>query len=177
VARESQSGKNLQGGKKTGWERGSSRNLAGDVPFWSPEVSGTRPPKPARRRHSLLGSSPLIPALILLLLIVFLPASKWFRQSVHSAAQFPVLQQISALIHGQKEQSLMPNVKVWAKKQTGFYYCRGNILFGTKQGKLMAQGKALTSGYRPADGDYCTSDKATEVSRNSEPPRKALGTR
>lgn len=81
------------------------------------------------------------------------------------------------LIHGQKKQQLLPNMKVWAKKQSGFYYCPGNILFGTKQGRLVTQEKALTSGYRPAGGQYCTADNATEVSRYNEPSPKSLGAR
>jgi hypothetical protein len=172
VARKLEPGRILRDGERSG-----SRNLAEPPPFWSPDVPGTRPHKPARRRHSLLGSSPLIPALFLLLIVALLPSSKWFRQSVHTAVRFPVIQSISALIHGQKKQSLMPNVKVWAKKQTGFYYCRGGILFGKDEGRLMTQGEALESGYRPADGQYCTADKATEVSRNSEPSHNSLSTR
>jgi hypothetical protein len=119
----------------------------------------------------------LIPALLLLLIVALLPSSGWFRQSVHTAFRFPVLQKLSALIRGQKKQVLEPKVKVWAKKQTGFYYCRGDILFGTKQGALMAQDEALMSGYRPAGGDYCAAKKPTEVSRNREPSRRALETR
>ena len=172
VARESNPGGILQGGNKTGGERASNRNLAEDLPFWSPDVSGHRPRKAPPRHHSLLGSSPLMPALLLLLIVALLPSSEWFRQSVHSAVNFPVLQWISALIKGEKKQSLMPKVKVWAKKQTGFYYCRGDVLFGTKRGRLMTQDEALESGYRPSGGQYCTADKATELSRNSEPSRK-----
>jgi hypothetical protein len=172
VARKFESGRILQDG-----ERGVHRNLADPPPFWSPDVTSNRPHKPPRPKRSLLGSSPLIPALFLLLAIVLLPSSKWFRQSVHSAFQFPVIQRISVLIHGQKKQQLLPNMKVWAKKQSGFYYCPGNILFGTKQGRLVTQEKALTSGYRPAGGQYCTADNATEVSRYNEPSPKSLGAR
>jgi hypothetical protein len=177
VAREYQSGNRLQAGEKTGGERASRRKIAADVPFWSPEVSGTHPHKPARRRPSLLGSSPLIPALLLLLIGVLLPSSPWFRHSVHTAFRFPVIQKFAALLRGPKKQALEPKVKVWAKKQTGFYYCRGDILFGTKQGRLMAQDEALTLGYRPVSGEYCTADKPTEVSRYSEPSRKTLETK
>ena len=87
------------------------------------------------------------------------------------------MQKISALIHGQEKQQLAPDVKVWAKKQAGFYYCRGDVLFGTKSGRLMTQDDALMSGYRPAGGQYCAPDKEAEVSRNSEPSRESLGTR
>jgi hypothetical protein len=172
VARKLEPDRILRGG-----ERSESRNLAEPPPFWSPDVPGTRARKPALRRHSLLGSSPLIPALFLLLIVALLPSSKWFRQSVHTAVNFPVLQWISGLIKEPKKQSLMPKVIVWAKKQPGFYYCRGDVLFGTKHGRLMAQDKALESGYRPADGQYCTDDEATEVSRNSEPSHGSLSTR
>jgi hypothetical protein len=177
VAREYQSGNRLRGGEKTGGERARSRKIAADVPFWSPEVSGTHPHKPARRRNSVLGSSPLFPALLLLLIVVLLPSSEWFRQSVQTAFRFPVMQKLSALIRGKKKQAPEPKVKVWAKKQTGFYYCRGDILFGTKQGRLMTQDEALMTGYRPASGDYCTADKPTEVSRNREPSQKAFDTK
>jgi hypothetical protein len=175
VARNSPPGKKLQGGEKTGGGRASNRNLDNEPPFWVADVSADRSPKRAPRDHSLLGSSPLIPALLLLLIVAFLPSSKWFRQSVRSAVTFPVVQHIFALIKGRNEQPLMPKVKVWINRQSGFYYCWGDVLFGKDRGMLMTQDEALTSGYRPAIGHYCTTDKATEVSRNSEPSPKDPG--
>lgn len=172
VARKQEVGRILRDG-----ESPRTRKLVDPRPFWSPDVSGNLPRNPPRQKRPLLGLSPLIPALFLLLAIVLLPSSKWFRQSVHSAVRFPVMQKISALIYGQKKQQLLPDLKVWAKKQTGFYYCPGDILFGTKRGRLMTQQGALTSGYRPSGGNYCSAGKATEVSRHSRHSRKALGTR
>lgn len=54
------------------------------------------------------------------------------------------------------ETSASGNVKVWAVKHTGLYYCPDSKLYETvKPGIMMAQEKALEAGYRPAGGNPC----------------------
>lgn len=42
------------------------------------------------------------------------------------------------------------DVEVWGLKQLGFYYCRGDALFGVKPGRLMKQANALADGLEPS---------------------------
>jgi hypothetical protein len=106
----------------------------------------------------------MIPALLLLLVAVILLSSARFRNWLGSAGNLPGVAQFSALI--QKKQSPVPStpVSVWAKRQTGFYYCRGDVLFGSKPGRLMKQAEALMSGYRPAEGYYCSANTPSQAS-------------
>ncbi|HXH50142.1 MAG TPA: hypothetical protein VNM47_12430 [Terriglobia bacterium] len=53
-------------------------------------------------------------------------------------------------------------IRVWAIKEFGSYYCQGEILFGDKPGKAMAQSDALMAGYRPSIG-RCSNDKPKET--------------
>lgn len=48
------------------------------------------------------------------------------------------------------------NVKVWADKQSGYYYCSDNRMNGrTGSGRYMTQGEALQEGYTPSMGLPC----------------------
>src|SRR5215813_944929 len=48
------------------------------------------------------------------------------------------------------------NVRVWAVKPTGFYYCSDSKLYlKVEPGMVMTQEKALEQGYRPAGGKTC----------------------
>ena len=48
------------------------------------------------------------------------------------------------------------NVKVWADKQSGFYYCSDNRVYGhTELGRYMSQGEALQGGYTAAMNEPC----------------------
>jgi hypothetical protein len=48
------------------------------------------------------------------------------------------------------------NRKVWADKQTGFYYCAGTRLYGhTQSGQYISQGEALQAGYTAAMNEPC----------------------
>jgi hypothetical protein len=47
-------------------------------------------------------------------------------------------------------------VKVWTDKQSGFYYCPGDHLYGhTSAGRYVSQGEALQEGYVPAMNEPC----------------------
>jgi len=49
-----------------------------------------------------------------------------------------------------------PDVRAWANKQTGLYYCPDSKLYGgTETGRYMSQEQALQAGYRPAAEEYC----------------------
>lgn len=96
------------------------------------------------------------------------------RDSLGSlASKLPNPDQVFASGWNQAPAALKPSdrVSVWAKKQTGFYYCQGGILFGSKPGQLMTQAEALSSGYRPVGGEYCTHNKPGETSPGSPPLR------
>jgi hypothetical protein len=48
------------------------------------------------------------------------------------------------------------DMKVWADKQTGFYYCAGTRLYGrTQSGQYISQGEALQAGYTAAMNKPC----------------------
>jgi hypothetical protein len=48
------------------------------------------------------------------------------------------------------------NVKVWANKSTGIYYCPDSPMYGhTDSGAYMAQAEAVQTGYSPALGEPC----------------------
>lgn len=138
--------------------------------------------KPSPSTHASITSNPLIPA-VLLLLVGFLvlyssPVQTWLEET----GDLPTLAQIFSFSRKQKPNVLPKegeNVSVWAKAQSGFYYCQGGTLFGNEPGTIMAQGDALTSGYRPFGGDYCTggqqmvADSGNPPSENQQPPEQA----
>ena len=70
------------------------------------------------------------------------------------------------------------NVSVWAMKDVGLYYCRGDVLFGSKPGKLMSQSEALSAGYLASVGT-CTPGQPDQSSAANPsiayqpPPSKA----
>ncbi len=60
----------------------------------------------------------------------------------------------------QKEAVSVPDTKVWANKQSGFYYCSDSAFYGKlRPGHYMAQGDALQTGYRPNSKEYCRQPK------------------
>ncbi len=143
--------KALSAGKKSGG------TPAAELHFWSAGTSADRTYQPAPSTHSLLGTTPLIPAVILIIGIVALLSSGWFWQNLDATRNLPAVQAVSGLFR--KKPAHVPEAMVWVDKKSGFYYCRGDMLFGRGQGRLMAQGEALMSGYQPAGGRYCTSGK------------------
>ncbi len=60
----------------------------------------------------------------------------------------------------QREAISVPDTKVWANKQSGFYYCSDSAFYGKlRPGHYMAQGDALQTGYRPNSKEYCRQPK------------------
>jgi hypothetical protein len=136
--------------------------------------SSNHPYRPDPSTHSMLTSYPLTPALLILAGLLLVGSMTPARQWASLEASLPILARIFSA--SQEPQSApIPNanenVAVWVNKQSGLYYCRGGILYGSKPGELMTQGAALTSGYRPADGEVCNVDGATQ------PPSYSLSVR
>jgi guanyl-specific ribonuclease Sa len=123
--------------------------------------------KPSPSTHSPITSNPLIPACLLLLIgfmvVTLSPVRVWLTE----VDDLPTLANIFSFSRNQKAPSLpstSEGVSVWAKKQSGFYYCQGGTLFGDKPGVMMTQIGALTSGYRPADRTFCTNNQPVVAS-------------
>ena len=114
--------------------------------------------KPSPSTHSPITSNPLIPAFLVLLIAFLVLSSSPVQAWLDKADGLPTLSQIFSFSR-KKQTSRLPkaseNVNVWARKRSGFYYCEGGTLFGSKPGVMMAQVDALMSGYRPSDGEYC----------------------
>jgi hypothetical protein len=146
-----------------------------DLPFWSAGGPGSDDKKQGSSRHFFLGVSPLIPAMIALLSVILLVYSGWFQQGMKASGNLPVVQAVSALFR--KDAPLDSGVRVWVRHESGFYYCHGNVLFGRRPGKLQAQGEALTSGYRPAGGQYCSEEKQEVHSTAGPSSASSTGTR
>lgn len=149
------------------WANGSSEGAHGE--------SSDHPYRPSPTTHSPLTSSPLIPTFLMVLVVLTLLSSAPVQQWLVAGGQLPSISELPARIWNWHMHSNAPsvneNVSVWAKKQFGFYYCQGGVLFGREPGELMAQGEALLSGYRPAGGQYCGSDRANEAAFNSPSAR------
>jgi hypothetical protein len=126
--------------------------------------------KPSPSTHSPITSNPLIPACLMLivgyLLITVTPIGTWLTK----ADGLPTLADFFSFSH-KKNVNTLPKasegISVWTRKQSGFYYCMGDTLFGDEPGELMGQAQALMSGYQPVAGTYCTSNQHTVSSPDS----------
>jgi hypothetical protein len=143
---------------------------------WSLGMFGGRSGKSEASAHPLLGSSPIMPALLflvaLVLLISFVESRDWFGLAGNISGSSGML----ALVRKHRSHLPQDSVKVWTKKQFGFYYCQGDVLFGRKPGELTTQAEALLAGYRPLHSQYCASNKPKEESRrggSAHPPEGA----
>ncbi len=149
----------------------TTRNLANDSSDGAHGESGDHPFRPSPATHSPLTSNPLIPTFLMFLVVLTLLTSAPVQGWLVAGGRLPSINEIPARIWNWDKHTAAPrvneNVSVWAKKQFGFYYCQGGVLFGREPGELMTQGEALLSGYRPAGGQYCSSDTANEVAFNS----------
>jgi hypothetical protein len=154
--------------KEKHWMRGQGAGKLGEeLPFWSPGKSRGRPGKSESSTHSALGSSPIMPALLFLGILILLISVVESQHWLGPAGNVPIARNVLALIRSHGSPLPQDSVKVWTKKQSGFYYCQGDLLFGRKPGKMMNQTEALLSGYRPALREYCTSNRPKEGSRPS----------
>lgn len=129
--------------------------------------------KPSPSNHSPITSNPLVPACLVLLVGFLILSLSPVRVWLTEADNLPTLANIFSFSRKPKSNSLPRNaesVSVWAKKQSGFYYCEGGILFGNKPGQMMTQSVALTSGYRPVGGTYCAGSQPVVASANAVEP-------
>lgn len=144
------------------------RDLAG-----SSKESGDHPYKPTPQTYPVLIAHPLIPAFLVLTILLLVACSSPVKTWLTRTAHLPTLAEIFAF--GRKKQpTSLPKaaeaVSVWTKKQSGFYYCKGGTLFGSKPGEMMTQAEALMTGYRPADGGYCANPQPV-VASDTTPPQ------
>ncbi len=127
--------------------------------------SSNHPYRPDPSAHSMLTSYPLTPALLILAVLLLVGSMTPARQWVALETSLPTLARIFS-ISREPQSTTIPianeNVTVWVNKQSGYYYCQGGTLYGSEPGELMSQGAALTSGYRPADGQVCNVDGAIQ---------------
>lgn len=163
-----------QPGLKNAEGTASASQLAGGLPFWSPGKTDAHSRKIESSTHPLLGSSPIMPALLFLVLVTLLASSVEYRHWSSAAGNVPIARDVLAFIRSHGSPLPQDNVKVWTKQQFGFYYCQGEVLFGRKPGQMMTQSEALLSGYRPVHQQYCTSGEPKEASKLSAPSRKPL---
>lgn len=162
--------------KGTETSTGTSQ-LGGGVPFWSPGKTDAHSRKMESSAHPRPGSSPIMPALLFLVLVTLLASSVEYPGWYSSAGNLPIAREVLALVRSHGSPLPQDNVKVWTKQQFGFYYCQGDVLFGIKPGKLVMQSEALLSGYRPVHQQYCTASEPKEESMRSAPPPKPMHAR
>lgn len=149
------------------WKNALFYSLKSGTP---PDDSGDHPYRPSPRDHSAITSNPLVPTFFLLMVVLLILSSIPTRYWLGAANELPSLAQFFS-ISRKKQSDILPktieNVGVWTKKRFGFYYCQDGALYGSKPGELMTQVNALTAGYRPASGQYCTNSKPNGASGES----------
>ena len=149
------------------------KTIGRDTPG-SSKGSGDHAYTPVPESNSVLTSHPLIPTFIVVVLLLLVAFSTPVQTWITTAKNLPSLTQIFALAKGDRSNTLTQareDVAVWTKRQFGFYYCRGGVLFGNKPGEMMTQAEALTVGYRPASGQYCSNRPGGQAYDNSLPVR------
>jgi hypothetical protein len=128
--------------------------------------------RPSPSTHSPITSNPLIPGFVVLLIVFLVLFSSPVQTWLDKADSLPLLSKILSFSRKNDSHPLpkaVENVGVWAKKQSGFYYCQGGTLFGNKPGEMMTQADALLSGFRPSDGDYCSGGQPVLASSDNPP--------
>jgi hypothetical protein len=126
--------------------------------------------KPSPSTHSPITSNPLMPAVLMLMVAFLLVTVSPVRVWLTEADGLPDLASFFSFSHKQKSNTLPKageGISVWTRKQSGFYYCKGDTLFGDKPGELMGQSEALMSGYRPVAGTFCTGKEQTASSTDT----------
>lgn len=90
----------------------------------------------------------------LLLIIFLLPGvNSAFRQMLSSPAR----------------PTLDPDALVWANRDSGVYYCSDSTLYGSGTGVYRKQSDALTEGYQPALGTYCSAKDRLALRKHKAP--------
>ncbi len=68
----------------------------------------------------------------------------------------PTAARLRQLVWHRGEPEANSNIRVWANRRSGFYYCPKTKFYGKMSpGAYMVQWDALQRGYRPADAQAC----------------------
>jgi len=68
----------------------------------------------------------------------------------------PTAARLRQLVWHTGEPEINSNIRIWANRHTGLYYCPKTKFYGEiSPGVYMVQGEALQRGYRPADAQPC----------------------
>ncbi len=133
--------------------RGQNQTHRRSVLLTPEEIVELRVPRGTAVPHrgSLWASLPAVPAMVLLLLLLG-------YASFHADAVRAMVWRVVG--HSFRRPVTVPAARVWVRTDTGNFYCRGSVLFGSRPGQLLDQPEALTLGYQPATGTYCAADPA-----------------
>lgn len=77
------------------------------------------------------------------------------------------------LFFSSSRPALDPSALVWTNKGTGEYFCPDSTRYGVGAGSYMKQGEALTAGYQPEFGNYCTVENEARAKRPNPGARGA----
>lgn len=105
----------------------------------------SEPKKPPRKNNGWAAAL-LVPAAALLVVTLMPGLRKKVMKEFSSPAKIKI--EMSA--------------QVWTNKDSGYYYCRGSSFYGHGAGRFMNQGDALTGGFQPALGKYCTESQSSD---------------
>jgi hypothetical protein len=111
--------------------------------------------RPGTRSFSSLSSSPTLCAFAVIAAFLAVLASPPLRQRLADLADVPSEAWLSVSHRRAEVPASWGSVTVWARPDSGLYYCGGETLFGRRPGRYLSQGDALTLGYRPAAHRYC----------------------
>jgi hypothetical protein len=155
--------------------KGATRRSADEPTSWGFGNSVAYGYRPATPTNTVFSSSPMIPAILLMVVFLTLLSSSTTRGWLISAGQIPNMAWASITGGTKKLPAPEASTTVWVKRQSGLYYCRGDVLFGRHPGSLMRQDKALTLGYRPASDAYCQDASRKAPARQESPVAQFLG--
>ncbi len=160
---------------KTQSGKGTIRRLPDEPNSWEFGNSGAFGYRPATPTSAVFSSSPMIPAILLMVVFLTLLSSPTTRGWMVAASEIPSVAWTSVIGGTKKLPAPDASTIVWVKRQSGLYYCRGDVLFGRHPGSLMRQDKALTLGYRPANDEYCRDASRSAPARQGSSVVRFLG--
>lgn len=114
-------------------------SLKNDPAYSLPDTTPTPP-----RHNSTEGLLALLLGIGIILILLRVPGVNTYLRRLLSHSARPRLDS---------------NTLVWANKYRGVYYCPGSKFYGSGLGTYMKQGNALTAGYQPVLGSYCSQGK------------------
>jgi hypothetical protein len=123
-------------------------------PSYSLPDGASAPP----RRNGADGILALLVAIEVLLVIVSVPSFNAPFRNLFSRSGRPALD---------------PSALVWANKDSGIYSCPNSPQYGVGAGSYMKQGEALTAGYQPDLGNYCSLESESRAKKPDSAVRRA----